>query len=141
LCAIFAATLSTVDSLILAAGATIAEDIYKPLFQQKHNDKNLLWISHLGSLVTALIALAIAWQNNESIYNLVIYAWSGLGSSFGPLVISLLYSNKITKQGALAGIISGGLMSALWPYQSPLVPGFFFGLIVIHAVSRLTYQK
>ena len=145
LCAIIAATLSTADSLILAAGSTIAEDIYKKWWQPNASSHTTLWISRAGSTIISLIALAIAFRNDSSVHNLVNYAWAGLGSSFGPLIITSLYAKNITHTGALCGMIAGGLTSAFWPHTpwfiylaEPLVPGFFIGLGTIFIISHIT---
>lgn len=138
LCAILAATLSTVDSLILGSGSTIATDLYHTFINKNATSTQLLRVSRLGSLMISGIALYIAWENTLTINNLVNYAWAGLGSSFGPLVIMSLYSKNTTKTGALAGMIAGGLTAALWPYQLPLVPGFCTGMITIYLVSLMT---
>lgn len=138
LCAILAATLSSIDSLILGSGSTIATDIYKVFFNTQATAKQLLRISRFGSILISGIALYIAWENTQTINNLVNYAWAGLGSSFGPLVIMSLYSNTVTRQGALAGMLAGGIISAIWPFSGPLVPGFFIGLATIYCVSRCT---
>ncbi len=138
LCAILAATLSTVDSLILASGATIAEDIYKPFVKKNISSTQLVFISRTGSIIISIIALIIAWSNDQSVYNLVNYAWSGLGSSFGPLIITSLYKKNVPYSAALAGMVVGGITAALWPYALPLVPGFCFSLITIYVISGIT---
>lgn len=138
LCAVLAATLSTVDSLILGSGATIAVDLYKEFINKQATSQRMLLVSRLGCLTVSGIALYVAWENTLTIHKLVNYAWAGLGSSFGPLVILSLYSERVTKQGALAGMIVGGLVSALWPYDLPLVPGFCIGMFIIYMVSLAT---
>ena len=143
LCAILAATLSTLDSLILVSGASIAEDLYKRMINSKATSNHLVWVSRLGSIIISLIALTIAWSNNNTIYGLVNYAWSGLGSTFGPLVLSSLYYRKITAQGAISGLLVGGVVSALWPLFSnllPLVPGFTSSILTIVTVSHITQK-
>lgn len=131
LCAIFAATLSTMDSLILVAGSSLAEDIYKQFFNKQSSAEQLLRVSRMGSVAISLLALALAWNSSATIYGLVNYAWSGLGSTFGPLVIVSLTDKKISADAAIIGLIFGGLTSALWPFifgGFPLVPGFIAGL-------------
>jgi len=140
LCAIFAATLSTMDSLILVAGSLCAQDIYKPLVNKKASAQKLLFVSRVASIIASAAALALAWKSDVSVYELVNYAWSGLGSTFGPLVLSSLYLKNVSKRTALAGLITGGLTSALWPFyfaSLPLVPGFFAGLVVILFGSQI----
>lgn len=134
LCAVFAATLSTMDSLILVAGSSIAEDIYKRFLYKRASNNQLLWVSRLGSMVVCLVALTLAWQPNVTIYGLVNYAWSGLGSTFGPLVITSLYAKNVSAPTALAGLVAGALTCALWPLffsSLPLVPGFLAGFLAI----------
>lgn len=141
LCAILAATLSTMDSHILISGSVIAQDLYKALFNKNASPKKVMWLSRIASLVTAGIALAIATNNDSSVYNLVNYAWSGLGSAFGPLLLTTLYTQWVTKNGALAGIIVGAITSAVWPYFGyetlPLVPGFILSFATLVVVSKL----
>lgn len=144
LCAVFAATLSTMDSLILVAGSSVAEDIYKKFFNQSASSQTILLVSRAGSIAMAAASLVLAWNSSSTIYELVNYAWSGLGSTFGPLVVASLVSDKVTPAGAIAGILAGGFTAALWPLLSnllPLVPGFSCGLIVVALVSWLTQPK
>jgi len=145
ICAILAATLSTMDSHILVSGAALAQDIYKKLFNQHASSKQILLLSRISSLLICFIALIIAWDGSSSIYTLVNYAWSGIGSSFGPVVLVSLYGKHITRQGALAGLIVGGIVAALWPAAAtnilPLIPGFMTGMITIYTVSYFTRSK
>jgi len=140
LCGILAATLSTMDSHILVSGSVLAEDVYKASFNKKASSSQILWFSRIAATVVSLLALSIAWTNTSTIYNLVNYAWSGLGSAFGPLVITSLYGKNITGQGAIAGILAGACVSGLWPYDLPLVPGFFASLLAICTISFLTAE-
>ena len=115
LCAVFAATLSTMDSLILVAGSSIAEDLYKKFFDKTASSQRILFVSRLGAIAVSCVALLFAWHTNWTVYELVNYAWSGLGSTFGPLVVASLVSNKVTPSGAVAGILVGGFTVAFWP--------------------------
>jgi sodium/proline symporter len=98
----------------------------------------------------ALIAFVIAYFKISTIYELVLFAWSGLGASFGPLLLLSLYQKSITRNGAIAGIIVGGGSVAIWPYfenlyhwesHSSLVAGFILSFLSIEIVSYLTRQK
>ncbi len=142
LCAIFAATLSTMDSLILVAGSSVAEDIYRPLINKNAKGYRLLRISRLSSIAVSLCAVALAWQGSATIYDLVNYAWSGLGATFGPLVILSLTRFKIAAPTALMGLVVGGVTAAGWPFllgTLPLVPGFCAGFIGL-LIGRIIFQ-
>lgn len=145
LCAVIAATINAMSSQILVLSSSLTEDCYKRVLRPKASSKELLLVSRLGVILAGIVAFAIAYPDTSTIYGLVNYAWSGIGASFGPLVILSLYSNKVTRQGAWVGILSGGLTAGLWPYFNttiaPLLPGFFVSLILNFAVSHLTRDK
>lgn len=142
LCAVLAATISTMDSQILVLASSLTEDFYKRIFRKTASSKELLWISRLFVLIVALFSYSIAFFKISSIYSLVFYAWSGLGSSFGPLILFSLYSKKANKYGAWAGILVGGFTAIIWPAfnktVSPLIPGFLLGSLAIYVASSLT---
>jgi sodium/proline symporter len=149
LCAILAATINAMSSQVLVLTSSLTEDFYKRFFRPHASSKELLMISRAGVLVVGGIAFLIAFGKTHTIYSLVQYAWCGIGSSFGPLVILALYSDRVNKYGAWAGILGGGIISATWPLVdkmfpysiSPLLPAFFSGLLLILIVSQLTKQK
>ncbi len=156
LCGILAAIMSTADSQLLVSASSVAEDIYKGLFNRKASDKNVLTVSRITVVVVAVIAYLIALNPNNTIMGLVSNAWAGLGSSFGPIVIMSLFWKRTNVQGAFAGIATGALTTILWDYI-PLIKsadgmvtlrnatglyslavGFTMGLIAIIVVSLLT---
>jgi len=145
LCAVLAATISTMDSQILVLASSLSEDFYKRIFRKNASSKELLWISRLFVLVVTVISFSIAFFKISTIYSLVFYAWSGLGSSFGPLILFSLYSKKANKYGAWAGILVGGFVAIVWPLfnstVSPLIPGFLLGCLAIWVGSILTRNK
>ncbi|MDX8431393.1 MAG: sodium/proline symporter [Candidatus Algichlamydia australiensis] len=145
LCAILAATISTMDSQILVLASSFAEDFYKRMVRKNASSKEILFVSRLSIFVISLIAWAIAYQNENSIYHLVEYAWYGLGSAFGPLIIASLYAKRVNKYGAWAGILIGGGVAAIWPLVPSnlptLLPGFTLGMVSIFLVSWVTRNK
>ena len=141
LCAILAATLSTIDSQVLVVASALAEDFYAAL-RTNAPDEKIVLVSRLSAIGTCCVALAIALCKFSSIFSVVYYCWVGIGSAFGPLVIASLYFKKLTKNGALLGVLSGGLVGAFWimldtPVSAAL-PGFVAGLLVIWLASRAT---
>jgi len=145
-CAILAAIISSLSSQILLSGSIVAEDLYKEFIDVTTSQQQLVWITRISALAICLVSLGIAWNDSNSVFNLVSYAWSGLGSAFGPLVIAALYLPRTTHAGALVSMLVGGWFAALWPYiQStdimPIVPGFFAGLITIIGVSYMTHKR
>jgi len=149
LCAILAATTNVMAAQILVVASNLSEDFYKRLVHRKATPVELLWVSRASVIFISLCAFAIAFFNISSIYQLVFYSWSGLGASFGPLVLLSLYRKNLNKQGAFAGILVGGISTGIWYYINnlynlgveALIIGFIFSYISIELVSWIYRQK
>ncbi len=145
LCAILAAAISVMGSQVLVLTSHVTEDFYKTLIHRNATSDQMIRVARMGILFSALIAYIIAYFQISSIYNLVFYAWAGLGCSFGPLVLLSLFSKRITRMGAIVGICFGGVVAAIWPllneaflpyYPIPaMIPGFIGNVLVIYGVS------
>ena len=141
LCAMLAATISTINTQSLVSAALITEDLYFPFVKNKTTAEQKLHFTRAAIFIIPLLALLVALYNTNKIFKLVFYAWSGLGCSFAPLVILALYTKFVTPQGALAGLITGGLTGMLWPIEHtipPLVIGFILNLGATVIVSKIT---
>jgi len=146
LCAVLAANISTMDSQILVAATTITEDVYKILFKKNVSSRKLLKVSRISVILVGIFSFFLATSKSATVSGTVFYAWSGLGCTFGPLVITSLYSKGVNRYGAIAGLCVGGLIGGTWssinPYLidfpiPPLVPGFFLAIITILLVSKI----
>ena len=146
LSAILAATMSTADSQLLVTASAISEDVYKSFINPKASDKHLISISKLTVVVVAVIAIIIALNPNSSIFGLISYAWAGFGAAFGPTIVMSLYWRRMTRKGAIAGVISGGVVAIAWIALKQfggifniyeIVPGFIVSLIFIVVVSLM----
>lgn len=145
LCAILAAIMSTADSQLLVTSSAITEDFYHAKLRPHATEKEQMWVSRVCVIVVALVAAFIATDPDSSVLYLVEYAWAGFGSTFGPPVLCALFWRRTNYQGALAGVIVGGVVDILWARASggifdlyEIVPGFICGLIAIIVVSLLT---
>jgi len=150
LCGIIAASISTMDSQILVCSSVLSEDFYKHIVRKNASPLELLRVTRGAVIVVALLALFIAFRKSATVMDSVSYAWSGLGASFGPLVLMSLYSKKANKYGAVAGIITGGLAAGTWEHINPyitdytimtMIPGFILSSLAIYSVSALTSCK
>jgi sodium/proline symporter len=149
LCGIIAANMSTMDSQILVTASALSGDFYKHLLNPQATSAQILKAVRYAVVLVSIAALLVAYLTTSSILNMVLYAWSGLGSSFGPLVIMSLYDPKANRYGAIAGLLLGGVISGFWPLLNPhitdmpipsMIPGFFSALAGIYLVSRLTKE-
>lgn len=154
LAAILAAIMSTISSQLLVTSSSLTEDFYKLIRGEekaKTHQKEFVMIGRLSVLVVAIVAIAIAWNPNDTILNLVGNAWAGFGASFSPLVLFALYWKGLTRAGAVSGMVSGALVVIVWiAWIKPLahineifglyeiIPGFIVSVIVTYVVSKLT---
>lgn len=145
LCAILGATITCMSAQVLVLASTLTEDFYKKVLRKNAASKELLIVSRTWVFLVAITAFMIAISSKGTIYSIVSYAWFGLGSSFGPLILFALYGKKVTKNGALAGLIVGAVISLTWTlinsylsFEIPtLIPGFFISSFTIWAVSSI----
>ncbi|MDA1476792.1 sodium/proline symporter PutP [Bacillus changyiensis] len=144
LAAILAAVMSTISSQLLVTSSALTEDFYKAFIRKQASDKELVLVGRLSVLAISLIALLLALNPSKTILNLVGYAWAGFGAAFGPVVLLSLYWKRMTKWGALAGMLSGALTVIAWEQIKAfsaiyeMIPGFIVCTIVIIVVSLLT---
>jgi sodium/proline symporter len=145
LCAILASAINVIGAQVLSSASTLAEDFYKKFIQEKNpaiSRYRVQWASRTSVVIICLLALIFAFSNREkTVYELVYYAWAGLGCSFGPLVLFSLHSKMKNKYAALASIIMGGTVAGLWPYFNisvpSMIPGFAASLLSLIVVSLL----
>ncbi|CAB48955.1 sodium/proline symporter [Pyrococcus abyssi] len=144
---IFAAILSTADSQLLVVASTVVKDLYQEVIKKgtKIDEKTALTISRVTVLVVGFLAAILAYVAKDIIFWFVLFAWGGLGASFGPTLILSLYWKGTTKWGVLAGMIVGTITTIVWKlYLKPitglyeLVPAFIFSLIATIIVSMIT---
>lgn len=142
LCAILAATISTINTQSLVSASLISHDLYYPLINKSGSEQAKIQFTRLAIIIIPLISLFIANNQNANVLDLVLYAWSGLGSSFGPLVILALYTNFVTPQAGFCGLLAGGATAIIWPMLNSSIPtliaGFFMNFLTTCIVSKLT---
>lgn len=142
--AILAAVMSTISSQLLVTSSSLTEDLYKTFFRRSATDKELVFVGRLSVLAVSILALWLAWEQNNTILGLVSYAWAGFGAAFGPVIILSLYWVRMTKWGALAGMIIGALTVIIWSnlglseIMYEIVPGFAASLLAVYLVSIFT---
>lgn len=148
LAGILACTMSTADSQLLAASSSISQNILRDVLKLKISEKGTMLIARLTVVAIAIIAVFIARDPNSSVFGIVSFAWAGFGGAFGPVMLFSLFWRRTNRNGALAGMISGGAMVFIWKYLVrpiggawniyELLPAFLVGCIFIVAVSLLT---
>lgn len=142
---ILAASISSSDSYLLISTSALAENIYHGIVKKNASDKEIMWVSRISMAIITIIAMIIAWDSNSTIFGITSFAWAGFGATFGPLMLFSLFWKKTTYAGAIAGMLSGGIMvffwelvinplGGIWSIYS-LLPAFIVSSIVIFVVS------
>ncbi len=93
----------------------------------------------------SLVALLLAMNPDSSVLGLVSYAWAGFGAAFGPAIVLSLFWSGMNRNGALAGIVIGGVTIVVWKQISggifdiyEIVPGVILSILAIVVISKLT---
>ncbi|EAH4490566.1 sodium/proline symporter PutP [Campylobacter coli] len=150
LSAILAAIMSTASSQLLVSSSTIAEDFYKRIFNKEASSKTVMNLGRIGVLLVALVAFVISTDKESSVLSIVAYAWAGFGASFGSVMLFSLFWSRMTRIGAILGMITGAVMVVLWKnylaelFNFPIyeiVPGFVAASAVIIIASLLTQVR
>lgn len=130
LAGIFAATMSTADSLILSCSAALTHDLLPQTIENT-------WLLKLATVVITLLALGLALSNTQSVFSMVIMAWSGLASAFAPLLIALCLGARPSQRLSVLAVITGFSVAIVWRllgWQDVLyegLPGVLAGLAIL----------
>lgn len=153
LAAILAAIMSTISSQLLVTSSSLTEDFYKAFLRRDASDRELVTVGRISVLLVSLVAIALAWDPNNTILGLVANAWAGFGAAFGPVIILSLFWRRMNRHGALAGMVLGAATVLFWIYAPVLadgatlssvvyeiIPGFIVCTIAVIVVSLLTAE-
>ena len=148
LAGVLAATMSTADSQLLAAASSVSENIIVEFMGKKINEKQTLLIARIAIIVIGALGVLFALDPESSVFRIVSFAWAGFGGAFGALMLCALFWKRTTKEGALAGMITGGAMVFIWKFVVrplggiwniyELLPAFILSLIAIVVVSLMS---
>ncbi len=142
LAGLFAATISTADSLILSCSAAISQDLLPKRWQSFGRTR-------LVTLGMILLALTIALVSDESVFVLVLYAWSGLGAAFAPLMLLYALGRQPPQWLAMAMIAVGPTVVLGYQWLDPrivdtiyeILPGMLAGGLVYLVGSWLGTRR
>ena len=146
LAGILASTMSTADSQLLAASSAVSSDLLGG--KLKNKEKNGVVAARITLVGISVLAMILARDPNSSVFQIVSFAWAGFGASFGPVVLFSLFWKRTNRYGALAGMLSGGVMIFVWKYLVrplggawniyELLPAFIVAAVMIVVVSLAT---
>lgn len=141
LAAILAAIMSTISAQLLVTGSSLTEDFYRLVVKREPSDRQVVTVGRLSVVAVAVVALLLALNPENSVLGLVAHAWAGFGAAFGPVVLLALTWSRMTRDGALAGMLTGAAVVLLWiglglsDTLYEIVPGFIAALLAVVLVS------
>jgi sodium/proline symporter len=143
---VLAASMSTVDSLLILVSSSVARDVVQNVLRPSWSDARVRLLGQITTVVVGVAAVLFALQQVRLIFWFVLFAWSGLACAFTPPVLCSLFWSRTTRAGAIAGMIAGFLTAVLWvvAFKSrfldlyEMIPGFVAGFAATIVVSLLT---
>ena len=150
LAGILACTMSTADSQLLTAASGVSQNLLQDFLKIKISTKTSMLAARLTVIAIALIAVYLAWDPDRSVFTIVSFAWAGFGASFGPVMLFALFWKRSNLYGAVAGMVSGGVVVFVWKYLVrplggafniyELLPAFTIACVAIVVVSLATAE-
>lgn len=159
LSAIMAAIMSTADSQLLVSASSFSNDLYKVVLRKNASNSELIVVSRIAVGIVAIVALIMAMNTGSEFFKVVMkmvsFAWAGFGAAFGPVILLGLFWRRMNLPGAIAGMVVGSLVCAVWKFGLPawapelvksheifslyeLAPGFLLAFIAAVAAALLT---
>ena len=145
-----AAMMSTADSQLLVSTSAITEDFIHQYLGINISNKALVRLSRFTIVILGLFAFGIAYLSElqqRNIFGVVSYAWSGLGSAFGPALLLSLWWSDTTRKGIIAGLLTGFLTTIIWANTdlklivTERLVSFVFAFLMVVIVSRIDKDK
>lgn len=146
--AIMAAIMSTADSLLLQTGSIASRDLYERFINPHASERQMVWVSRGLVFAIAVIGYAVALIEPPTVFGVVIFATSVLGSAFLPAFVCAVWWSKANMPGALASMIVGASVAFVWQYAGlvettqlhPMLTGVLSSSITMVVVSLVTQK-
>ena len=134
LVAIMSAIMSTADAQLMLMGTMLGRDIYQRYINQDASDKQLMNVSRICILAVGIISVIIALIQPPGVFQIVVFSFSTLGSSFLPSYVGAVWWKRGNTTGCVASMICGCIISIIWEAAGLAGPTgmhtFFIGVIV-----------
>jgi sodium/proline symporter len=114
LAAVISAILSTVSSQLLVAASAVSYDIVEEALGRSRDDRRSLLLGRVTVAAVGLAGILVALSEVRLVYWFVLFAWSGLGAAFAPLVLLALARRGVNRHGAFAAMLTGIGVTVVW---------------------------
>ena len=150
--------LSTADSFLLVPATTLMKDVYLQYVDPNANQKKIVFLSRMLVLVLGIVAyfVSLGFAKSEGFFERALYAYTIYGAAITPSLVAALFWKGATKEGAVASILSGTLVTlawkelpGLWSWLPPhiygsvdeVIPAITVSLIALVGASLLTKRS
>ncbi len=114
LAAVISAILSTVSSQLLVAASAVSYDVVEETLGRASDDRRSLRLGRVTVALVGLIGILVALTEVRLVFWFVLFAWSGLGAAFAPLILLALFRSGVNRHGALAAMLTGTGVTVAW---------------------------
>jgi sodium/proline symporter len=108
------AMMSTASSQLMVVSTSMTEDFYLHIAKKRMEEKRLLFLNKILTLGVGVVGFLLAITMEDTVYGLVSYAWSGIGASFGPAIVLLIFWKRLSRAGVFASLITGTVSAVVW---------------------------
>jgi sodium/proline symporter len=119
LAALLSAVMSTVDSILVASTAAVSHDM-------NLYPKHPMLLSRLTLVALMMLSIWLAISTPASIFNRVLFAWTALGATFGPVLIIRLFFPAINAKAIILSMVIGFATSVSFSQFLYAGPGNLF---------------
>ena len=142
---IFSAGMSTVSSVLLTTTSAITRDLYQKIFRRGATDADALRLSRYVTAFLGFLAICIGIYKPSSIFQLVLFAFGGLGIWAAPILAGM-YWKRATKAGAIVSVLLGEIIYVLIVLKytklafgfNPLIIAWLITMVILVVVSLMT---
>ncbi|MCZ6643344.1 MAG: sodium/proline symporter [Gammaproteobacteria bacterium] len=146
--AIMAAIMSTADSLLLQTGSVASRDIYQRFINKQASERQMIWVSRALVLAIGIVGYLIALLEPPTVFGIVVFTTSVLGSAFLPSYVCAVWWRKANTPGAIASMVSGAFIAFVWELAAladttgahPMLAGIVSSTTAMIVVSLATQR-
>lgn len=147
--AIMAAIMSTADSLLLQVGSIASRDIFERFVNPRASERQMVTVSRGLVLTIAAVGYVVALVEPPSVFGIVVFATTVLGSAFLPAYVCAVWWRRANAPGALASIVAGASVSFAWQFfglveatqLAPMLVGVAASSVTMVVVSLATASR
>jgi len=148
LAAVLSAIMSTVSSQLLVAASAVSRDFVEGVLGAARSGRASVLAGRIAVFLLGLAAVLVAVGEVRIVFWFVLFAWSGLGAAFGPLLLATLLRLPVTDSGALAAVVTGFTATVFWKVSGlseaimyELPPAFALSGLAMALVSAWEHSR